>query len=378
MGLTVGFDATGAARQAAGIGRYTRQLLAALSARTDDIAYHVYYSGGGQLAGRLPPLHPRFRVRALPVSDRITNLLWHRFRLPIPAQLITGSFDVFHSPDFTLPPTLGKPAILTIHDLAFLRLPECAYPTLRAYLERVVPRSVARADRIIAVSESTKRDLITLLNVPPEQVTVVLEGVGPQFRPVEPEIIEGALEALGIQGPYMLCVATLEPRKNYVRLLEAYACLRQRGVSLLLVIVGALGWLYEPMFNRLRQLGLEEHVVFLQPDDASLAALYSGAEAFVYPSLYEGFGIPPLEALACGAAVACSNTSSLPEVVGDAALTFDPLDTEQIVEAVSKILSDDTLRVRLKAAAPVQAARFSWERAAEETIQVYREAAAHA
>jgi glycosyltransferase involved in cell wall biosynthesis len=320
-------------------------------------------------------LDGRFRVRALPLSDRLANAVWYRCRLPAPVQLVTGRFDLFHSPDFTLPPTLGKPAVLTIHDLAFLTVPDCAYPTLRSYLERVVPRSVARAAHVIAVSESTRRDVISRLGIPSNRVTTVVEGVGREFRPLGPEDRGRGLERLGIHTPYILSVGTLEPRKNYSRLLEAYSLLRQRGLSHALVIAGGLGWLYEPIFARLRELRLERHVTFLEPDDASLVALYSAADVFVYPSLYEGFGIPPLEALACGAPVACSNTSSLPEVVGEAALTFDPLEPEQMAEAIWSILSDDALRADLRRKGPARAALFAWERAAEETVQVYRQVA---
>lgn len=375
MGLTIGFDATAAVQQAAGIGRYTRELLAALSARDDAHRYRVYYCARGKGEGALLPLNGRFELRALPVSDRIMNAVWHRCRLPVPAQLLTGQFDLFHSPDFTLPPTLGKPAVLTVHDLAFLRVPSCAYPTLRAYLQAVVPRSARRAARIIAVSENTRQDVIELLHLPPERVCTVLEGVGQEFRPLAPDAALDAAHRLSIQEPYILSVGTLEPRKNYTRLLDAYALLRERGVSHPLVIAGARGWLYEPILRRIHELHLEDHVLLAEPRNADLPALYSGAEVFVYPSLYEGFGIPPLEALACGAPVVCSSASSLPEVVGDAALTFNPLEVEEIAATIWTILSDTGLRENLKARGPLRAARFTWSHAAAETVRVYEEAA---
>ena len=136
MPITVGFDATSAARQAAGIGRYTRQLLGALAQLDDDTRYRVFYWGHGECNGSLPPLDRRFRVRRLPISDRVANAVWHRLRAPVPVQLVVGAFDLYHSPDFTLPPVLGRPTVLTVHDLAFLRTPECAFPSLRAYLAR--------------------------------------------------------------------------------------------------------------------------------------------------------------------------------------------------------------------------------------------------
>jgi glycosyltransferase involved in cell wall biosynthesis len=167
----------------------------------------------------------------------------------------------------------------------------------------------------------------------------------------------------------------LEPRKNYPRLLEAYALLRARGVDCPLVIAGSKGWLYEPIFRRLDELALRPHVRFLQPGGLDLIALYSAAAAFVYPALYEGFGLPPLEAMACGAAVACSNTSSLPEAVGDAAITFDPLDVGAIADSVEQILADSALRAELQAKGRKRAGEFSWDATAAKTVAVYREAA---
>lgn len=376
MSLTVGYDVTAAVRQGAGIGRYTRELLRGL-ARRDDPFYFRLYSAGGKELRPLPPLDGRFRMRPLPLSDRTLNLVWHRMRVPLPVQLITGRIDLFHSPDFTLPPTLGAPSVLTVHDLAFLTVPGCAYPTLRQYLERVVPRSVRRADHIIAVSESTRTDIINYLGADPDRVTTILEGVEPQFQPVADQVrARMTIGRLGVDGPYILSVGTLEPRKNYTRLFEAYAILRQRGLSHRLVVAGKRGWLYEPALRRLRELGLTRWVSFVQPGDEALIALYGMADAFVYPSLYEGFGIPPLEALACGAPVACSNTSSLPEVVNGAALTFDPLDVEAMANSIERLLSDAGLRSQLQSEGLERARALTWDRTAEETVSVYRKVGA--
>ena len=379
MPLTVGFDATAAARQRAGIGRYTRQLLEALAEADDDTRYRLFYCAGGRMEGALPSLNQRFTLRPLPLSDRVVNLVWQRAHLPLPVQTFIGNFDLFHSPDFTLPPVRGKPTVLTIHDLAFMVTPECAYPTLRAYLTEVVPRSARRASRIIAVSEQTRLDLIERVGISPERITVVSEAAGVEFRPAEDShAARDVVRRLGIDGPYILSVGTLDPRKNYVRLLEAYAILRGAGVPHRLVIAGAPGWLFDPIFTRLDQLRLRDHVIFLRPDEQGLLALYQSASVCVFPTLYEGFGIPPLEALACGAPVACSSAASLPEVVGDAALLFDPENMEELAHCVQRLLEDAALVTTLRERGLQRATHFSWQRAAAETLEVYGQVVADA
>jgi glycosyltransferase involved in cell wall biosynthesis len=242
-----------------------------------------------------------------------------------------------------------------------------------------VPRSARRAAHIIAVSENTRRDVIELLSIDPARVTTIYEGVDRRFRPATARSDAwSVLHQHGLHEPFVLAVGTLEPRKNYERLLQAYAELRKRGVADLLVIAGGRGWMYESIFWQVRDLRLERAVRFLEPDDSLLIALYQAASAFVYASLYEGFGIPPLEALACGAPVACSNAASLPEVVGDAALMFDPRNTKQIADCLERVLTDDALASELGSRGPQQAAKFSWDVAAQKTADLYRCAARHA
>ncbi|GAC1322053.1 MAG: glycosyltransferase family 1 protein [Chloroflexota bacterium] len=379
MPLTIGFDATAAARQAAGIGRYTRHLLAALAQRNDPFRYQAYFCAGGDVQGFIPSLDERFHVRALPVSDRLLNLVLHRARIPIPAQILAGRFDLFHSPDFTLPLTGGRPSLVTIHDLAFLRVPDCAYPTLRLYLERVVPRAAARASKIIAVSENTRRDILDLFAVPDDKVVTIAEGVDRYFHPVGDRTeVASHVRRLGIAEPFLLAVGTLEPRKNYVRLLEAFRRIIDRGAAHTLVIAGSPGWLYEPVYRRLRELRLETRVRFLQPRDRDLLALYNMADAFVYASLYEGFGLPPLEAMACGTPVACSNVSSLPEVVGEAAVMFDPEDVDHMSDVLLKVIGDASLRESLRERGLHRARAFSWDDAARQTAELYTRMAADA
>jgi glycosyltransferase involved in cell wall biosynthesis len=272
-----------------------------------------------------------------------------------------------------LPPTLARRKVLTVHDLSFLRVPECAHPVLRDYLLRVVPRSVRKADLILADSACTRQDVIDLLDIAPERVQVVYPGVEPHFRPVEGQALLALREHYHLERPYILGVSTLEPRKNFTGLVEAFAFLRsRRDLPHELVIAGGKGWLYEPIFARVRELGLTDQVRFLgHVPDNDLPGLYSASACFAYPSFYEGFGIPVLEAMACGAPVVVSGTSSLPEAAGSAALLVDPYDVESLVDGLERVLFDQELRADLRAAGFAQVRQFTWERAGRALLDAY-------
>ena len=371
--MRIGIDYTAAVRQGAGIGRYTRELIGALPAIDGENTYRLFVAGRGVRGS--PPSAPNFQTRWLPLTDRETSLMWQRLRLPIPIELFLGRLDVFHSPDFVLPPVLTGHQVLTVHDLSFLRVPEFAHPVLREYLQRVVPRSVRRADLVLADSASTRDDVVELLRVPKERVRVIYCGVEARFRRVtDPGALVEVQRRYQLDRPFILGLGTLEPRKNFAGLVEAFARLRQRrSLPHRLLIVGGKGWLYEPIFERVRDLGLEEWVRF--PGfvaDADLPAIYTLAACLAYPSFYEGFGVPALEAMACETPVLTSKTSSLPEVVGSAAVLVDPYDIESIVEGLDRVLHDEPLRAELRAAGQEQAQRFTWERAAHELLSAYR------
>ena len=295
------------------------------------------------------------------------TVAWHRARLPLPADLLAGGASVFYSPDFALPPLARARGVVTIHDLSFLTHPETHYPPLRAYLSRVVPRSVRDADLVLADSQQTRRDLLTYLDAPAHKIEVVLSAADPLFRPVQRrEQIEAVLRRHGVDRPYLISVGTIQPRKNLPLVFDALRLLRQEGRDLLLVHVGRPGWLYEPVFEALRESGVQDAVRMLEGvDDSDLAALYSGAVAFVFPSLYEGFGIPCLEAMACGAPVIASAAGSLAEVVGEAGITVDPHDAPALAAGVSRLLDDAAFRDDLVRRGYERAARFSWEESGE-------------
>jgi len=371
--MRIAIDYTAAVRQRGGIGRYTRELVQALAALDQANEYVLLVQ---DRPGRAEAPAPNFRLRSTGLSEPWLTRLWQRLGLPLPVEVFTGPVDIFHSPDFVLPPTRrGTRTLLTVHDLSFIRDPDSAPPALRAYLERVVPRSVARADHILADSAATRHDLITLYDVPGEKVSVVYSGVNAAFRPVRDAArLAEVCARYGLRRPYILSLGTLQPRKNYIRLIRAFACAR-RSPALRdhqLAIVGGKGWLYEAIFAEVERLGLHDSVLF--PGfvaDADLPALYSAAALFVYPSLYEGFGLPVLEAMACGTPTVVSNASSLPEVAGDAALLVDPHDEAALAQALEQALSDDGLRARLVAQGFEQARRFTWAAAAGQLLGLY-------
>jgi len=368
--LRIGMDYTAAVRQGAGIGRYTRELVRALAELDRRHDYVLFAAMGGQRpADTAWP--PDFQMRSVPLSDRALTILWHRLQLPLWVELVTGPVDIFHSPDFVLPPVRRAKTLVTVHDLSFIRYPQCADAGLRAYLNRVVPRSVHRADRVLADSQSTQEDLMELLGVERAKIEVVYPGVEERFHPIEDQALLGEVRKRYRLPPrFILGLGTLQPRKNFTRLIEAFADLR--FADLRLVIVGGKGWLYEEIFAAVERLGLEEKVVF--PGfvaDGDLPALYNLADLFVFPSLYEGFGIPPLEAMACGTPVITSDASSLPEVVGEAGLMVEATDVEALAQAMKQVLEDDVLREDMITKGMKQPRNFTWEKAAAKLLSLY-------
>ena len=380
--MRIGIDYTAAVQQGAGIGRYARQLVSALVELDAENKYTLLVGAAGvhDAAFQVEALTRRANVRGvlLPVSDHTLSILWHRLHLPLWVELACGPLDLFHSPDFTLPPVLRARTILTIHDLSFIRVPECAEPSLRAYLLQAVPASVRRADVVLADSECTRADLIELLGADPDRVEVVYAGVGQHFQRVsDGGLLRAVRMRYNLPERFILGVGTLQPRKNFQRLVKAYAMARGHIHSeIKLVIAGASGWMYEGIFRSVEELGLRDAVCFpgyVADDD--LPALYSMADLFVFPSLYEGFGMPPLEAMACGTPVVASNVSSLPEVVGDAALMVDPLDVAALADAMGRLLTDPDLRENMVRRGVEQARRFTWTRAAANLVDIYRRVA---
>ncbi len=373
--MRIGVDYTAAARQGGGIGRYARELVGALLAQERNDRFVLMAASAG-LGDRWRQERVRLRkkaaaperltFRSLPLTDDWMARLWQRLRLPLPVELVTGRVDCFYSPDFVLPPLLpGTKALLTVHDLSFLRLPETFPPPLRRYLEQAVPRSVARADHILADSDATRRDLHDLLDVPHEKVTTLYSGVSPDFGPTPTtDERERLCERYGIGArPFVLTVGTVQPRKNYRRLMQACDPLAAAR-ELELVIVGKPAWLAESILDDADDRAYVHRLGFTA--DGDLPALYRQAAAFAFPSLYEGFGLPPLEAMACGTPVVVSTRSSVPEVVGNAGLLVDPEDVAGWTAALRRLLDDEALRAELRERGVRRSRNFTWERSAQQ------------
>jgi glycosyltransferase involved in cell wall biosynthesis len=376
--MRIAIDYTSAIAQSAGIGRYTRSLVEALL-RLETSDRFALYSSDAPTSARpfpsAPGLHtrvPGFGQHA--IGNRWMTIFWHRARVPLPIELLVGRADVFHAPDFSLAPALFARRVVTIHDLAYLTHPECALPSLIAYLNVVVPSAIRAADHVIAVSASTARDLTRLLGVPPEKIATIPLGVGAKFQPVRDEAPLAALDArLGLAHPLVLAVGTIEPRKNYERLISAFSeAARKAGGPRMLAIAGRDGWLYEPVYAAARRAGVADRVRFLgYVAEADLPVLYSTAQVLAIPSLYEGFGIPVLEALACGTPVLCGDGGSLPEVAGEAALIVPATEADAIRDGLLRLCGDEALRATLRERGLARARDFTWEAAARAHLALY-------
>ncbi|MFQ5813782.1 MAG: glycosyltransferase family 4 protein, partial [Anaerolineae bacterium] len=314
------------------------------------------------------------KLSRLPTFRPPIRIFWEQVVQPFALQ--KERVDLLHALAFVTPLLSPCPSVVTIHDLSFLLYPESFKRSKRFYLSLFTRLSARQARCIIAVSKSTKRDVVRLLGVSPDKVEVVYSGVDDVFHPLAEDQVAAFRSKRGLPERFILFVGTIEPRKNVTRLIEAFAALRPCDLAnLKLVIGGAKGWFYHNVFARVEELGLEGDVVFPGYIPVSeLPLWYNAAELFVYPSLYEGFGLPLLEAMACGTPVVAANTSSLPEVVGEVGLTVDPLDVEGLAEAMRRALGDEVLRQEMRDRGLQRAKGFSWTKTAQETVQVYRRA----
>ena len=364
---------TGRTYRAAGISRVIYELLARLPILAAPLQCWVFApdSAENRALLRKPGLHPR--LSRLAMDRPAVRIAWEQVVLPL--ELARTRAQLLHALGYVSPLAWSGLTVVTVYDLSFLRFPELFNVGNRLYLRRLTPPSVRRAARVIAISEHTRRDVIRLCGVPPERVTTIHLAADARFRPVGEADVARFRRERRLPERYILYMGTLEPRKNLGTLIRAYAELRDAGgAPHALVLAGARGWRYEPIFRLVEELGLQEHVLFPGYVPAEEQPLwYSAADVFAYPSLYEGFGLQLLEAMACGTPVIASNSSSLPEVVGDAGVLVEPTDVRGLAEALATLLGDDGRRAELCEAGLARAGAFSWRRMAEQTVQVYRE-----
>ncbi len=370
--MRIGINALFLDRPETGSGQYTRNLLEAL-AKGDPTNEYLLFSLG------LPPLMFECQPPTSNIQYPISNLakLWFE-QVSFPLACRREGIDLAHAPYFASPLFPTVPTVVTVHDLIPLILPAYRGSLLVRLYTRLVAAAARRAEAIITVSQASERDIVRYLHIPPERVHVTYEAAGEEFQPVEDEAQLAAIrQKYALPQRYLLYLGGFDQRKNLSTLLRAFALLVNKQQQARLVIAGKLPGRDSPLFpdprRLVRELGVEGSVIFTGwVAEEDKPALLSGATAFVFPSLYEGFGLPVVEAMACGTPVIASNRSSLPEVVGKGGILVEPTDVEALAEAMEVLLVDDALRAELRQRALAQAAKFSWEQTALETLAVYR------
>ncbi|RMG52492.1 MAG: glycosyltransferase family 1 protein [Acidobacteria bacterium] len=373
--MRIGIDAHAIGSQSTGNETYIKNLILAL-AEIDRLNEYVLFFTRPEVARQWEGRFPNVRVQLIR-----PHTPYARIPVSFPLAMYRAGVDLIHV-QYTAPPFCHKPIVVTIHDLSFEHFPQFFTPRERFFFRRTIPHTARRAAKVLTVSEYSRRDIINTYRLPPEKVVVTPNGVGPEFRPTrDEERLQAVKKKYGIERPYLLSVGNLQPRKNLARLIKAYSRLREMVEDFRhqLVIVGKRAWLYRNILHEVNRSPYAGDMVFTgYVPESDLPDLYSGATVFVYPSIFEGFGLPVLEAMACGTPVITSNSSSLPEVVGEAGLMVDPYDEEAWARTILRVIEDRQLRNELAERSVQQAARFSWHRTAELTLAVYREVGARA
>ncbi|MCI0399306.1 MAG: glycosyltransferase family 4 protein [Chloroflexi bacterium] len=370
MGLTIGLDGTPLLGERSGVGYYTGRLLAAMLKVYPEGKFLLYSNRPlGALESDL--------AGAVPVAGYFPQSRWAWMQTVLPRVIAQSRPDLCHFTNSLAPLYLDRPFVLSVHD-ASLFLYSHYHPRARLLTMRLLlPMVARRAAAVITVSHSARQDLIRVLDLPAEKVHVIYEAAPAHFAPVNDQAeLERLRRKYGLPEAFLLYVGTLEPRKNLSRLLQAFQRFRQQGFPHRLVMAGPWGWHMEGFGREIEALGLRDAIQFLGyiPTE-DLPGLYSLTTLFVFPSLYEGFGLPPLEAMACGAPVLSSDNSSLAEICDGAAYLVDPRSVDSIAEGLRRVVADDALRADLRCRGLERAGEFSWDRAAQETLAVYQQVA---
>jgi len=372
--MHIAIDARRICDEHAGMGVYTFNLINNLQKIDEENDYTVILN---PLKNKIVETNGNFKKYVTPISieNHIVGDLWRNFYLP--HQLHKNKVDVFHDPGYFLPVINGGyRSVVTVHDLVVFSFPQTNSKKYFWYMKQMTSIGAKNADIIVADSYHTKEDLIKILNIPKEKIRVVYLATDKHLKPTkDKKKLEEVKKKYHIDGKYILCVSTIEPRKNLPRLLSAYHQLRKEtNLEHKLVVCGTFGWLFGDIFTTIDRLNLRDDVIFTgYIEDEELPHLYSAADLFVFPSLYEGFGLPALEAMACGIPVITSNSSSLPEILGDAGIMIDPYKPDDLSEAISKVLSDEKLRNKMKAKSLERSKKFSWEQTAQQTLEIYQD-----
>ena len=371
--LRIAIDAHSVGTGLGGNESYATNLIEGL-AEIDSVNSYTLYVTRREALERFSNRWPNFSVRTtLPHSPLI------RIPLTLSAELRRNPVDVLHV-QFTAPPFSPCPVVVSIHDLSFEHLPQTFKWRSRKQLRITVRRSARQAAQVIALSEHARSDIISTYSINPANVSVIPLAAPAHFRPTRDEVeLQRVRQTYGIEGDYILSVGAIQPRKNLSRLVAAYSRLRwarPEGKLPQLVLVGKCAWLYDETLRTIKELEISNSVILTgYVPEADLPALYSGALCFVYPSYFEGFGLPPLEAMKCGAPVIVGDKTSLPEVVGDAGILVDPFDIDELAAAIQKLIADSELRMQLRVKGLERAKLFDWQETARQTLAVYERAA---
>jgi glycosyltransferase involved in cell wall biosynthesis len=368
--MRIGIDTTALPAQPGGAGTYIIQLVRALTSLDCD---HDFVIFANQDKHKIFVLEEKGNVQWVLGSNKkpARRLIWEQTTLPRLAR--ETRIDILHSPHYTRPLQLGCRSVVTFHDMTFFLTPHLHGLAKRIFFPIAIRYSARQADALIAVSDNTRRDSIRILGISPDKIATTPLGVDPRFRPIlKQDVLLRLRKKYNLPEKFLLFLGTIEPRKNLPTLLGAFSHLVNNGFSYDLAVVGQVGWMHEEVDNLVEKLDLNQRIHFtgyLPTED--LPAIYNLADAFIYPSVYEGFGIPPLEAMACGTPVITTKSSSMMEIVGDAGILVDPINEETLADAILTLSEDKELQGKFSKRGLQRAATFTWERTAHETLKIY-------
>ena len=373
--MRIGFDISAQSLTRSGIGQYQVHLLRALLSVDPDNFYHLYAFNfrNRQRFGDIRFPAENYKVDVIPIPQRLITLWWLMFNRPT-LEKVVGKCDLYHVSEICIQPVKSAKTVAFVHDLTTILYPEYHIKS-NTFLHQQRFKRIGRVDGILTNSESTKRDITEHLKIRPEKIFVTHLGADERFKPMEQEETEPVLKKYGLTKPYILFVGTLEPRKNVETLIRAFNELKQKHkIPHQLVLAGRKGWLYRNILKFIESSPFKSDIRQMDyiPDEV-VPAFMNKADVFVYPSFYEGFGLPVLEAMQCGTPVITSNTSSMPEVGGEACLYVHPESADELADTIFKVIRDKSLQNILSGKGVERAKRFSWEKCAEETLEAYKQ-----